>query len=162
MTMFNASTCRIEKSKYKRNDGFTLIEVMMAVIIMAFAISSSIPALQRGFLAIDVARNTTIGGQILQSMIEDIRLLNWSQVSALPASQAVAIDSSFTGYNVKAAALLSHFSCTRTVTDVSGLTNVKSIVLTVTWTGYDNRAHSLNYNTYYAKNGISDYFYTSH
>src|ERR1051325_1467320 len=65
------------KPKAKRA-AFTLTEVMLAACVMALAISTSITTLQVGYRSIDTARNTTIASQVLQSMIEDIRLLTWS------------------------------------------------------------------------------------
>ena len=46
--------------------GFTIVEVMAAAVVMALAITTSITTLQRGFLALDSARNLTMAGQILQ------------------------------------------------------------------------------------------------
>ncbi|MEO5959158.1 MAG: hypothetical protein ABIY47_01030, partial [Opitutaceae bacterium] len=58
--------------------------------------------------------------------------------------------------------LASRFTCTRLVEDISGRSNIKLITLGVSWTGVDGRTHALNYQTRYAKNGLSDYFYVTH
>ena len=55
--------------------GFTIVEVMMAAIVMAFAITTSITTMQRAFLAIDAARGVTYAGQIMQSELEKMRKL---------------------------------------------------------------------------------------
>src|SRR3954469_3581425 len=79
----------------RRRAGFTLAEVMMAAGVMAFAISGSIMVVQRGVKAIDNARNTPLASQIIQSEMERIRLLNWSDVDALGASANLVLTTIF-------------------------------------------------------------------
>ena len=63
----------------------------MAGTILAMVIASSLLVLQTGMRAVDTARNMTLAGQISQSALEVLRLQNWGQVSALPASSTVNI-----------------------------------------------------------------------
>lgn len=148
--------------------GFTILEVAMGAMVMLLAVSTSIMVLQRGYQSLDDARNTTLATQVLQSLMEDLRLNNWTQVTALQAASNngtagnVAIDSSFTGYSATAANMLSDFVCTRTIADVSGQANMKLLTLAVTWVGYNGSSHSLSFSSYYGKNGLYDYFYTTH
>jgi hypothetical protein len=140
---------------------------MAAVFVMALAISTSITTLQVGFRSIDTARNTTLAGQILQSMIEDIRLRPWSDINdstKFPASTTGPISTfdttnSFSGFSGTAAAMLKRFTFNRTVSNVSGQTGMKVIVLKANWTGIDGKSHSVKYTTYYAQNGLYDYYY---
>ena len=137
---------------------------MMAVIVMALAISTSIAVMEQGMRTIDTARNTTIAGQVLQSMMEDLRLQTWAQIGALESATNngttgnVTIDSSFTGYDATATALLSRFTITRTITDDGTLTSMKVIVLTATWIGIDGRSHTVRYTSYYAQHGLYDFY----
>lgn len=136
----------------------------MAVIVMALAISTSIAVMEQGMRTIDTARSTTIAGQILQSMMEDLRLQTWAQIGTLQAAANngttgnVTIDSSFTGYDATATALLSRFTITRTISDDGTQTGMKIIVLTATWTGIDGRAHTVQYTSYYAQHGLYDFY----
>lgn len=140
----------------------------MGALVMLLAVSTSIMVLQRGYQSLDDARNTTLATQVLQSLMEDLRLKNWTQVNELQAASSngvsgnVTIDSSFTGYSTTAAAMLSDFTCTRTVADVSGQSNMKLLTLAVTWVGYNGTSHSLSFSSYYGKSGLYDYFYTTH
>jgi len=154
---------------------------MFAVAVLALAISTSITTLQVGYRSIDTARNTTIASQVLQSMIEDIRLLTWAQISnttLMPnlTNRALAdfdLDTtnhyqsrSITDFSTTATAMLSHFKFSRTISDVagrtdaSGVSNMKLIVLTATWTGVDGMTHTLKYTSYYAKDGLYAYYST--
>ena len=140
----------------------------MAGFIMTFGIASSIIVMQMGFKALNVARDSTLASQIIQSEIERLRLLPWSKtsgtmpepvdsISELPALEAVNLTSMFTGN----AALAAKFTVTRTVeADVARPSDVRSITVKVTWKSYDGRSQTRYFTTLYAKNGLYDYYYT--
>ncbi|HEY0946581.1 MAG TPA: hypothetical protein VGD81_14985 [Opitutaceae bacterium] len=165
----SAATGR-HRARFSDKRGLTIVEVAMAAAVLALTITTSIAVLQQGFRAIDTARATTIAGQVLQSMIEDVRLLNWAQTEALPASQSGTIDRfytnaeialSYTDYSEQAAAALSRFTFERTVSPMpDGQSSMKVIVLTARWTGVDGREHALSYTTYYAEFGLYDYYHS--
>ena len=155
----------------RRNDGraFTIVEVMIAASVMVLAISSSLIVLQHGLRAIDTARYTTLAGQVLQSQMEKLRLLTWTQINS--ATGPVAYTTFTPDVVATATAQLQRFTvagvpqrCAQAITDASELPGgfMKKITLTATWSGSDGRPHTLSYITYYAKNGMSDFFYTTH
>ena len=150
----------------------------MATFVMALGISTSIIAMQSGFKSLDVARDTTLASQIIQSEVERLRLMSWTGISALPASETVSLSTMFTT-NTE---ITSRFTATRMVGAVvdppvsptqANLANtaygswktwstaeMKQITISVSWKGYDQRSHSVSMVTYYAKNGLYDYLYT--
>ncbi len=153
--------------------GFSILEVMLGATVMVLGIVTAITALQYGMRSVDTARNMTLAAQIMQSEVEILRLQNWSQISALAASTSVdpstmITTGTATPLDATLTAIAARFTCTRAVSNVSGKTdlagqpNMKLITLTVNWTGLDNRPHSLKFETRYAKNGLSDYFYVAH
>lgn len=152
------STPRTER---RARRGFTIAEVMVAAIVMAFAITTSITTMQRAFLALDTSRNLTLAGQIMVSEMERTRMLSWSDISAMDLSPTVTtltLDSAFTSN----AQIGSRFTLTRTVTlPDSSNPNIRQITLTITWRGYDGRQHSRSYTTQYARYGIHDYLYNT-
>lgn len=150
---------------------FTVLEVMFASIVLSLAIVSSITSLQVGYRMVDTARCTTLAGQVLQSMVEDIRMLtysgtgtNVSSLSNLTDQPLSAFDSdannyeskSITDYSAVASALLARFRFSRTITDSA--TDMKKIVLSAKWTGIDGKSHTVTYTTYYARNGLYAYY----
>ncbi len=147
---------------------------MAATAVMVLAIATSITTLQHGMRAIDTARNMTLAAQIMQSEIEILRLQNWAQIVALQTGQASTTTPTIvsasetittgtsTALDARLTTIASNFRCTRLVQDISGRSNIKLITVGVSWNGLDGRAHSLSYQTRYAKNGLSDYFYTAH
>jgi hypothetical protein len=147
-------------------DGFTIVEVCLATFVMVFGIASSLIVMQTGFKALDVARDSTLASQIMQSEIERIRLLPWNNVSTaavdsiceLPASETVPLSTMFTAN----ATLAAKFTVTRTVaSDGSRPDDVRYITIEVGWKSYDGRSHARSFTTMYVKNGLYDYYYTS-
>ena len=149
--------------------GLTLVEVMLAVTVMALAISSSIMVLQQGLRALDTARCTTLAGQILQSQIEKLRLLSWEQLthgtygavnfSTFPADVAATPTAEVKRFVVGGV----QGRCAQSIVaaDAPFNTTMLKITLTANWTGMDGRPNSLSYITYYGQYGLSDFFYTS-
>jgi type II secretory pathway pseudopilin PulG len=148
-----------------RPSAFTIVEVMMAVVILALVISTSLLVLQTGMRAVDTARNMTLASQISQSALEVLRLQNWTQVSALPAFATVDVNETIssgviTSLDTTLNGVASRFACTRTVSDPKP--NMRVITVAVTWQGNDGRNHSISSQSRYAKYGLNDYFYVSH
>lgn len=127
---------------------------MIASIVMVLAITSAITTLQRGFQALDTARNTTYASQVMQSELERLRLKSWAQIQTLQDSGESAVTvSGITGGS-------GSFRCARTISDLK--TDMKQITLVSTWNGYDGRPHTVSYITRYGRSGLYDYFYTAH
>ena len=150
-----------------RCGGFTILEVGLAAAVMAFAVATSLLAMQYGLRSVDTARNLTLAAQIMQSDMEILRLQNWSQISALAASSTVdpaTTITSGTGTSLDSTltTIANRFTCTRTVADIAGRADIKAIGLSIRWTGIDGRSHTVSYQMRYAKNGLSDYFYVAH
>lgn len=151
--------------------GFTILEVTMATAVMALGISTSIVAMQQGFKFVDVARGTTLASQILQSEVERLRMLNWTNITTMAAatdSTAPFPDGSPAGvemfdgstYFSGSSVISGDYIITRTVAfDPDRSTNVANITISVTWHSYDGRPHTRTFRTRYIKNGLYDYYY---
>ena len=124
---------------------------MAAAVVLTLGIASSVLVIQRGLQAVDAARNLTTATQIMASEMERLRLKNWLQIQELQAAAdpTVPLDSSISS---------ERFSCTRQINDLK--LDMKEIVLTASWHGYDGRMHSACLVTRYCRNGLNDYYYT--
>ncbi len=142
-------------SRFNRNNGFSLVEVMVASFVLVLGITTAITTLQQGFKAVDTARNFSYSAQLMQSEMEKLRLKNWSQLQALQDAGTTNISTDDT-----ASAARTVFTCSRVITDVK--TDMKQITLISNWQGYDGRAHTARFITRYSKSGLYDYLYTSH
>ncbi len=136
--------------------GFTLVEVMVASVVLVFGIVSAISAMQAGIKAMDRARNVAFATQVLQSEMERLRLRNWTQLEEL---QAAAASATFTP-DAAAGATAARFTCTRAITTLRD--GLKEITLTAEWRSYDGRPQTTRLITRYGKNGLNDYISTAH
>ena len=145
---------------------------MVAATVLVLAISSSLIVLQQAIRAIDTARYTTLAGQILQSQMEKLRLLTWTQLTNTTYGPSAPAYATFTpDITSVATAQINRFfvgsqkgKCAQSIVAAPApySSTMKQITLTANWTGVDGRAHKLSYVSYYGQNGISDFFYTTH
>ena len=133
---------------------FTLVEVMIASIVLVLGITTAITTLQSGIRAVDTARNFTFASQIMQSELERLRLKSWAQIQSLQDANDNTVPVQAT------AGLAPGFTCTRTIRDIK--TDMKEITVVSIWRGIDGRPHTVRYITRYGKSGLYDYFYTAH
>ncbi|MDD2764528.1 MAG: prepilin-type N-terminal cleavage/methylation domain-containing protein [Opitutaceae bacterium] len=132
---------------------FTLLEVMVAMVVLTLGIATSFLVIQRGFQAVDTARNLTAAAQIMENEMERLRLKSWTQIQQLQTARDVTVP-------LENGISSDRFSCTRQIRDLK--TDMKEIVLTASWHGYDGRAHAACLITRYCRNGLNDYYYTIH
>ena len=136
--------------------GFTLVEVAMAVTILALVLTTSLTVMQRVFSELDTARNLEIATNILQCEMEEERLLPWAQVSS--ASYAPAIDASFSRYS----AIIGRFTLSRTLVVLTGHSGqMVQITLTIRWRNYDGHEVTRDATTYFTQGGLYGYFYNN-
>lgn len=131
---------------------FTLVEVMVASLVLVFGIVSAISALQSGVKAMDRSRKLTLATQLLQTEMERLRLKSWTQLDALAGTSTFAPDADTPGATA--------FTCTRSIT--SPKSDLREITLTAEWRGSDGRPQTARLITRYSKHGLNDYISTTH
>lgn len=113
---------------------------------------------------VEGARDLTRVSQILQSEIEDLRMLSWSELTAQQASSggdwtAVALDSDFQ------ALFGARYTVERKIAPrYSGgvaLLDQKQIEVRVTWIGMGGLSRSRKTATWFTEGGLHDYHYRS-
>jgi len=72
-----------------RTAGFTLIEVMMAAVILVVGFVGMIEAVILSQNMMNNARRQTLAAQIMSHEMEQLRLQSWANISLLPASQTL-------------------------------------------------------------------------
>ena len=92
-------------ARHRHATGFTIVEVMMASVILVVGFLGMIEAVTISAKQMDAARRQTLATQIINHEIEKLRLLPWDVTTAAPnelcindlptASTAVAIDTNF-------------------------------------------------------------------
>lgn len=143
--------------------GFTLVEVMVAASVMLMAIVGMMQVITYGSEMLDLARKQTIAMQIIHGQLDNVRLSDWTAVSAYAASYTVNVDESNATtlatniskgfvFGPTLPGLAIGFSCTRTVSTVR--TDLKQITFSVTWTSNTGRRYTRSGSTYFGKNGL--------
>ena len=122
----------------------------MAVVILAFALTTALSAMQRAFVQFDTARNLSVAANILQCEMEKERLFTWAKVS--DSTYAPVIDASF----ARNPAVGGRFTLSRTLATIHAGQSVQ-ITLTVRWRGYDGRSLTRSYTSYYTQGGLYAY-----
>jgi len=133
---------------------FTLVEVAMAVLVLALALTTSLSAMQSAFLQFDTARNLEIAANILQCEMEKERLFTWAEAS--DSTYVPVIDPSF----ARNTAIAGRFTLSRAVAVVAAHGGqMVQMTLTVSWRGYDGRTLTRSYTTYYTQGGLYVHLY---
>ncbi|WP_414660668.1 type IV pilus modification PilV family protein [Horticoccus sp. 23ND18S-11] len=146
------SPCKLRHSR-GQGGGFSIVEVIMAVSVLAMVLTTSVTTMQRAFLNLDSARNLETACRILQCEIEKERMLTWSQINDV--SYVPTLGSSFAGNP----AIAGRFSLARSVATVPNHGgNMIQVTVTATWRSYDGRPQDRSYTTYYGKDGLYAYF----
>jgi prepilin-type N-terminal cleavage/methylation domain-containing protein len=131
--------------------GFSLLEVIMATAVLTLGLGTAIIGLQVGMRDLDLARTSTAVSQALQNEAERLRMMRWTDIEALPASETIDQTAAFSAEDILKGRL----------TMTSGLANMKEIVLQAVWKGVDGKSHTRVYRMRYGKGGLHDYYYSS-
>lgn len=134
-------------------EAFSLIEVMTATCVLMLGLGGTVMTVKSSLETISHSRHLGVASQVMQSEIERLRLRSWSQLQAIQDSgdQTVAMP---------ALADSANLTCTRQIRDLRD--GLKEIVIEARWGGARERTHSARLVTRYARNGLNDYFYTTH
>lgn len=159
----------------RRTASFTVVEVMMATLILMVGFIGLIEAVALTTNAMDHARRQSLAAQILAHHVEEYYLANWATISGLSTtSAAVAIDSQFdaarqalgddllaTTFATSTASV--RFSLAR-VANADPVTNIREIKFTVSWVVKTSRrdaagnrltfTHTRSTAAWYGKNGL--------
>ena len=140
----------------------TIAEVLVASVLLAFVVMSSLTALSQSYSFTNHARMVTLASQIAQSVMEDLRLRNFSELKAY-AVQTQPVD--FTGILSTerfASSFTSNFTVRGTFTTVVASAAPQlgkiSVTIEVRWTEQGS-AFTRSLYTVFGEKGLSDYFY---
>ena len=142
--------------------GMTITEVLIAAVILSFVVMTSLSALMQAYGFTRHARMVTLAGQIVQSVMEDLRLRNFAELKSYAAqSQPVSFSAAlaserFASNFTQSFTLSGSFT---TLTRPTGATYDRiSVTLTVAWIERDT-PYSRTLITYFGEKGLSDYYY---
>ncbi|MCK4428102.1 MAG: prepilin-type N-terminal cleavage/methylation domain-containing protein [candidate division Zixibacteria bacterium] len=124
----------------RNKKGVTLLEVLVAMIILAFGVLSLAPMIVISMIGNSYSNQVTIADAIAQDRLEEIK--TWSEVDPIPYSETISnIQGIFTRETL----------IDDSTTDASIPAGVYEIQVTVSWTDHKQLPRSVSYFTYKAK-----------
>lgn len=134
---------------YSSQSGFTILEALIAAVILGLALSSVLAVSSQSFRYLADIRLTARSSQVLQQKMEDLRLLSWTDLySASNTFVDFVHPTVFRG------------TLTRATYDSYG-TNVTAalVTLTVTWTNRTTRVSTNRLSSIIANGGLNKYIF---
>lgn len=149
---FPMSRCKhISRHRSTNNRGFSLVEVMIAGGLMAIVIAGTLGLLRQGLYYVELARDQTRIAQVLQSEIEDLRTLNWADLTSYGEDETFIPQGTFVEiYGDR-------YTCRRIITTTA--TDQRQVQVTATWTDSHSKTRTMSYFTRFTKEGLNDYYY---
>ncbi len=140
------------RARRRSEAGLTMIEILIAVMVLGVVVASTFMALRTGFAMIQLARDSTMAGQILQSEMENLRLKSWDMLGQLEAEDEFEVDTLLDD------SIADRFVRTRRIREFRG-GRMREVELEVEWTSLRGTQHSRVYRTVFGKEGLNDYYY---
>ena len=122
------------------------MEVMIASVIMAFVLVSTMAVVSHASVYLADLRLRVSSSQILQQRVEDLRAMNWAQLSACPPTFTNGGDTNGT---------FSGFVIISSYQTFSGADTVMKATVTVTWTNRHSHLVSNQPTTLISNGGIN-------
>jgi prepilin-type N-terminal cleavage/methylation domain-containing protein len=130
---------------------FTLVEIMVALTLISMIFAGVFGILRQSLFLTESARDYTRVAQILQSEIELMRSMNWTDLSAVPYW------SKFEPQGTFVAAYKDRYTCYKWVLNRNA--DQKEILLVCLWTDGRNKTLYKTYRTLFTRRGLNDYYY---
>ncbi len=131
--------------------GFSLVELMVGSTALALVLAGSFSGLGQAMLIEENVHSSNFASQLLQSEMDEIHLMNWTEVSNLSGKGTFNPEKTFSSIPLRSP------SYTRIVSSLGS--SQKQIRLQVAWTDLRGKSHSQDYVTFYTKDGLFDYSY---
>ena len=140
----------ITRKRLNDTAGFTLLEAMIATMILGFVLVSVLGLTSQYFRYLADMRLSARSSQVLQQQMEDIRLLTWNNLQSLPSTFTDPNDSE--GIYAGTITLTPYDS-------YSGTTTVTKITLGVSWQGKGGRSVTNKLSSLVSDGGLNTYIY---
>jgi len=144
-----------------RNQAFTLIEVMLAVVIVGVEFVSLYVAISQGFAVVQSARENLRATQIMQEQVEIVRVLDWDKIITTPSPWN--FNANFYpagGTNNQGLTYLGTIAVTDAPVPAAYSADMRLVVVSLAWTNGANSHISRNreLRTLVSRYGLHNYF----
>ncbi len=137
--------------------GFSLVEMMVAMLVLGLVLTAAFSTVAQALKAVEISRDYARVAQILQSEMEDLRTMNWTQLEAEQAGTTwyVPIDLT-TEFNE---AFGARYKAYRWIRDLHS--DQKEARVKVVWQDANGNTRIKRTVAWFTKNGLHDYYYRS-
>jgi hypothetical protein len=156
-----SGTAALNASSRQSQAGGTLVEVVIATVILGIMGGGIIGAINYGMFMMRLARENARATQVMVEKLESIRLYNWSEVitpNYVPATFTDVYDPQ--GAPGQQGAV---YSGTMTVSNCplgnTYSTNMRQFTVTLQWTTDNRINHTRSLSTYVSRDGMQNYVY---
>ena len=161
--MHVGNTQSIQSRRSSREPGFTLVELICAVAILAITVTVLFYGFDNGFAILRVTRDDLRATQILLEKTEALRLYTWAQLTNAQTSQGtfqVYYDPNRTSGTLYSGTLTTTDPATNIVGSAAYASTLHLITITVNWTnniGNQLVPHSRQMQTLSCQSGMINY-----
>lgn len=148
----------------KSESAGTLVEVIVAVVVIAIAAAGIIGSINYGMFVTQLARENARATQIMLEKVESIRLYNWTQVTNSGFVPATFVDvydpqapTNYQGAIYNGTMTVASPTFGGSTPSYSG--NMRQFTVTLSWTTNGRITHNRSLTTYVSKDGLQNYVY---
>ena len=144
---------------FRNSRAFTMVEALVAVLVLGISFVSLFAAFSSGFAAVEVSRENLRATQVLLEKLETIRLYNWTQIN-----QAGFIPPTFTAPFNPSTNATGGFTFAGTVTITNSpvseaySSDLKMVTVEVNWTSA-RISRKASMSTLVSRYGLQNYIY---
>jgi prepilin-type N-terminal cleavage/methylation domain-containing protein len=140
------------KRLHHNRAGFTLIEVMIASVILLMVLGSVMALASRGYRYVADMRRWARSSQVLQQKMEDVRLVTiWNNVWAL--NNTTFADTNVTGMAYRGTINVNSYNPPYPTSEMARVT------ISITWTNSHNLTMTNRLTALVCKNGLNKYIF---
>ncbi|MBC2606848.1 type IV pilus modification PilV family protein [Pelagicoccus albus] len=145
------------RSRGKGEGGFTLVEVMVAIMLIGLVLTAAFSTVTQALQTMETSRDYARIAQILQSEMEDLRTMSWSELEALQTSDAGTKELDLTSEFNEAFGL--RYRALRLIED--RYSDQKQATIWVKWEDARGNTKTEKTVSWFTQNGLHDYYYRS-
>jgi type II secretory pathway pseudopilin PulG len=142
----------------------TLVEVVVATVIIAIAGAGIVGSINYGMFVTQLARENARATQIMLEKLESIRLYDWTEVTNAGFVPSTFVDvydpqspTNYQGAIYNGTMTVSNAAFSGTAPSYAN--NMRQFTVTLTWTTNDRIPHYRSLSTYVSKDGLQNYVY---
>lgn len=137
-------------------EGFTLVEVMIAMVLMAMVFTAAFGSYFLGMRMIQDSREEVRAAQIIQSELERLRTKNWAQLTKMYINEPVEF---FEPQGTFVKQYAKDYTAYRIIQKHPDGKPMYWVVVVVRWTNSRGVLVYQLFNTVFTQDGLNDYYY---